>query len=80
MLKNFFKKLKRKQESDEEMFNRILSLADESELDPQVALNELRRFFLGDEWYVVDSMNQKQVNTWIVYDIERLNIDRRRDI
>lgn len=80
MLKIFFKKLKRKQESDEEMFERIQSLADESELDPQVALNELRRFFLSDDWYVVDSMNQKQVNVWIVYDIERLNINRRRDI
>lgn len=80
MLKIFFNKLKRKQESDEEILKRIKSLTVETELDPQVALDELRRFFLGDDWYVVDPMNQKQVNAWIVYDIERINTDKRRDI
>ena len=80
MFKNFFKKLKAKRETDEELFKRIYALSDdESELDPQVALKELKRFFLGNDWYVVDPMNQKQCNVWIVYDIERFNLDRRRD-
>ena len=79
MFKNFFKKLKAKQETDEELFERIYALSDESELDPQVALKELQRFFLGDDWYVVDPMNQKQCNVWIVHEIERLNLDRRSD-
>lgn len=79
MFKNFFKKFKNKRETDEELFERIYALSDDSELDPQVALKELKRFFLGDDWYVVDPMNQKQCNVWIVHDIERLNMDRRRD-
>lgn len=79
MFKNFFKKLRTKRETDEELFERIYALSDDTELDPQVALKELQRFFLGKDWYVVDPMNQKQCNVWIVYDIERLNLDRRRD-
>lgn len=40
-------------------------------IEPQVALNELCRFFLGEDWYVTDPLSTKQVNYWIVYDIER---------
>lgn len=40
-------------------------------IEPQVALNELCRFFLGENWYVTDPLSTKQVNYWIVYDIER---------
>lgn len=40
-------------------------------IEPQVALNELCRFFLSEDWYVTDPLSTKQVNYWIVYDIER---------
>ena len=40
-------------------------------IEPQTALNELCRFFLGEDWYVVDPLSTKQVNFWIVYEIER---------
>ena len=40
-------------------------------IEPQVALDELCRFFLGEDWCVTDPLSTKQVNYWIVYDIER---------
>lgn len=40
-------------------------------MDAQVALNELCRHFLGDDWYTVMPMSQEQVNTEVVYEIER---------
>lgn len=40
-------------------------------IEPQVALDELCRFFLGEDWYVTAPLSTKQVNYWIVYDIER---------
>lgn len=36
----------------------------------QVALNELCRYFLGEDWYNVMPESQEQVNTQIVYEIE----------
>lgn len=38
-------------------------------LEPQVALNILRDHFLGQDWYTVNPVGVKQVNTEIVYDI-----------
>lgn len=38
----------------------------------QVALNELCRYFLGEDWYTVLSQSQEQVNTEIVYAIETI--------
>jgi len=35
----------------------------------QVALNEIIHHLLGDKWYVVDPLNQEQVNTVAVYEI-----------
>ena len=56
---------------------RVLALAKDVDcgilsppMDAQVAINELRRYFLGDEWYVPLPLNQEQVNTEIVYAIE----------
>lgn len=38
----------------------------------QVALNELCRYLLGDDWYDTSGTTcQEQVNTAIVYEIER---------
>jgi hypothetical protein len=65
----------------DETAERILSLTENQDfdygicsppMDAQVALNELTRFLLGDDFYVVMPMSPKQVNTEIVYTIERL--------
>jgi hypothetical protein len=40
-------------------------------MDAQVALNELCRYFLRDNWYTVMPMSCEQVNTEVVYEIER---------
>lgn len=56
---------------------RILNLTDGKDygicsppMTAQVALNELRRYFLGENWYTVMPISQEQVNTEIVYEIE----------
>lgn len=36
----------------------------------QVAVNELCRYFLGEDWYSTMPQNSEQVNTEIVYAIE----------
>lgn len=38
-------------------------------LDPQLALNFLADYLLGEGWYVTVSESQKQVNSAIVWDI-----------
>lgn len=38
-------------------------------LEPQKALNFLRDYLLGEDWYVVASESTKQVNTAVVFDI-----------
>lgn len=75
-MKNFINKFKR--ESDEETRKRVLDLAKDIDcgmisppMDAQVALNELKDHLLGEDWYVVDPMSTEQVNTNIVYEIER---------
>lgn len=75
-MKNIINKFKR--ETDEEIRERVLSLAKEGDygimsppMDAQVALNELCKHLLGENWYVVDPMSTEQVNTNIVYEIER---------
>ena len=76
MFNKLFKK--RHAETDEEMKARILSLCKDGDyglcppaMDAQVALNELKRYLLGDDWYVVLPVNAEQCNTEIVYEIER---------
>ena len=65
-------------ESDDELAERIWKLTDKKDygifspcMEAHVALNELCNFFLGDEWYANGGMSPQQVNTEIVYDIER---------
>lgn len=55
----------------------ILSLAEDVDcgifsppMDAQVAVNELCRYFLGEDWYSVNPISQNQLNTEIVYEIE----------
>ena len=75
-MKNIINKFKR--ETDEEIRERVLSVAKEGDygimsptMEAQVALNELCKHLLGENWYVVDPMSTEQVNTNIVYEIER---------
>jgi hypothetical protein len=56
---------------------RILKLTKEGDyglcpppMDAQIALNELSRYFLGEDWYTSMPLPQSQVNTLIVYEIE----------
>jgi hypothetical protein len=56
----------------------ILSLTDGKDyglcsppMEAQVAMKELCRYFLGENWYVVMPLSQEQINTEIVYEIER---------
>lgn len=39
-------------------------------MDAQVALDELQRYLLGEDWYIVTPMHTGQVNTEIVIEIE----------
>ena len=70
---NLFKK----KETNEEISKRLLKLTDQKDygifappMKAQVALNELCRYFLGDDWYTANPVSQEQVNTEIVYEIE----------
>ncbi len=38
-------------------------------LDPQLAVNFLCNYLLGEDWYVTISESQQQVNSAIVFDI-----------
>ena len=71
------KHYKNKKETNKEIAERILKLTEPGDygmlpppMDAQVALNELCRFFLGDDWYCVLPIHTGQVNTEIVYEIE----------
>lgn len=76
---NIFKKGKhsKRKETNQEIYKRILKLTN-IENDPdvvpymkaQTAVDELCRYFLGEDWYVVDPLNTEQVNVDIVYEIE----------
>ena len=61
-----------KKETDKEIKDRIRTLCkNEDTMSEQTALNELCDYFLGKDWYVVDSLSNMQVNPIIVYEIER---------
>ena len=40
-------------------------------LDSQTALNELQRYFLGDDWYIPDPISTSQANAVVVAEIEK---------
>ena len=40
-------------------------------MNAQVALYELGNYLLGEGWYVVDPLSVEQINTIMVYEIER---------
>ena len=47
-------------------------------LDPQIALNFLQQYLLGEDWYIADPVNNIQANLIIVYEIERKYKDKNR--
>lgn len=72
-IKNKFKR----KETNQEIIDRVLSLAEDVDcgllpppMDAQVALNELCRYILGEDWYVVNPISIEQCNTEIVAAIE----------
>ena len=71
------KKLFKKRETYDEIIARLYELTDKGDygicsplMDAQTALNELKDFFLGKDWYVVAPMHQEQINFNIVCEIE----------
>lgn len=69
----------KKYETNEETADRIFKLTDNKDnglfapaMNAQTALNELCHFFLGDDWYSVNPISTEQINTEIVYEIERV--------
>ena len=70
------KHYKNRKETDEDIANRILNLAEPGDygifpppMNAQVAVNELCRFFLGEDYWTIVN-NNEQANTEIVFEIE----------
>ena len=70
-------KFKRK-ETNKEIYDRIYNLCNNKDkpkqipkMDAQVAINEICKHLLGEDWYVVDPLCNSQVNPIIVEEIER---------
>ncbi len=69
-----------RKETKKEISDRIFKLTDQKDyglcnppMNAQVALNELARHFLGEDWYSSACGNAEQINTEIVYKIELLH-------
>lgn len=67
----------KKKETNTEIADRIIKLTDGKDygifpppMNAQVAVNELCRYLLGDDWYSVNPLCSEQINTEIVYEIE----------
>lgn len=61
----------------ESVYDRILKLTDGKDcgifpppMDAQTALDELCRYFLGEDWISVNPISRNQINTEIVFEIE----------
>ena len=70
------KHFKNKKENDKDIAKRILNLAEPGDygifpppMKAQVAVNELCRFFLGEDYWTTVNSNE-QANTEIVFEIE----------
>lgn len=66
-----------KKEKPNEVYDRIFKLTNGKDyglfpapMKAQVALNELCRYFLGEDWFSVNPISQEQINTEIVCEIE----------
>ena len=72
-----FKAFRKHEETDEQIRERLLSLCKEGDygtcpapMDANVAINELKDFFLGKDWCVSTSVGHEQVIAEIVFQIE----------
>ena len=66
----WIKKFFHRKETSKERRERLLKLCKDGGMDAQVAINELCRYLLGEDWYIVDPVNNVQANTIIVDEIE----------
>lgn len=71
----------KRKETAQETANRLLKLTDGKDygifsppMNAQIAIQELCHFFLGDDWYSPNPISNEQINTEIVYEIERAYI------
>lgn len=71
-------KIFKRTETSEETAERFFKLTDGKDygifcppMKAQVAVNELCHFFLGEDWYSLNPVSTEQINTEIVYEIER---------
>lgn len=77
-IKNFFNSIKRNKRENiiKQHISSLTSQKDcglcSSCMDAQTAVNELCRYFLGDDFYIVTPENPTQVNSEIIYYIESL--------
>lgn len=80
----------RKKETNQEIGERLFKLTDQKDygifappMEAQVAVDELCRYFLGEDWYSVNPLSAEQINTEIVYEIEckfkKCKAKKRRD-
>lgn len=76
-------KLFKRKETHQETSDRIIKLTDGKDygifpppMKAQTAVDELCRFILGDDWYSVNPLGAEQINTEIVYTIERKLINK----
>lgn len=67
----------KKKETSQEKANRILDLCKDVDcgilsppMEAQIALNELFRYFLGENYYTANPISQEQINTEMVHLIE----------
>lgn len=68
----------RRRETHKERAGRLFKLTNQKDygmypppMDAQVAIDELARYLLGNDWHIVMPIGAKQANTQIVYEIER---------
>lgn len=69
-----FKKVFRRKETSAERRERLEKLCKDGYggMDAQVAMNELCRYLLGEDWYIADPVNNIQANLIIVDEIESM--------
>lgn len=69
-MSNFIRKFFHKKETSKERRERLLELCEDGGMDAQVAIHELCRYLLGEDWYIADPVNNVQANAIIVDEIE----------
>lgn len=70
-------KIFKKKETNKEIGERLFKLTNSKNygifpppMKAQTAIDELCRYFLGEDWYSMNPISKEQINTEIVYEIE----------